>query len=399
MLSEEVIDKVVERLTTRIDRANEYILKQIGASIKKVGTITPSKRNQLIQALKYGGDFDKIVKRLAEITNMNVYDIYKMFDEVAKNDYRFAKQFYDYKGVNYIPYSKNLALQNQVRALASITANEYLNLTNTKALGFGWVDEKTGEVTFKGFQDAYYDLLDEAVLSVSQGKETFDSAMYRQLKNIGDSGLKVIYESGRAIRLDSAVRMAMKSGLTDMHNEMQEQIGKEFGADGVEISVHNNPAPDHEEVQGKQLSNDEWLKLQTTGMATTYDNVDIDMIRYKSFRPIGKLNCYHYPFSIVLGVNKQQYSNKQLQEIRDKNNEGFELDGKHYTNYEGTQLQRRLETSIRTQKDNVALGKASNNQELIDKSNLKLKQLNNKYNELCQVSGLPRKLDRLRSGV
>ena len=397
MLSEEVIDKVVERLTNRIEITNEYVLKEIGKSIKEVGTITPSKRNQLIQTLKYGGDFDKIVKKIAKITDMNVYDIYKIFDEIAKNDYRFAKQFYDYKKKKYIPYELNEELQRQIRTLASMTAKEYLNLTNTKALGFGWVDDKTGEVTFKGLKKAYYDLLDEAVLSISEGKETFYDAMYRQLKKFGDSGLKVVYESGRAIRLDSAVRMCVKSGLTNMHMEMQKQIGEEFGSDGVEITVHNNPAPDHEEAQGKQFSNDEFKKLQETGTATTYDGIDIDMIRYHSFRPIGTMNCYHYTFAIVLGVNRPQYSNEALQKIRDKNNEGFELDGKHYTTYQGTQMQRQLESAIRTQKDNLALGKASGSQKLIDKSEAKLRQLNKKYNELNQASGLRPKLNRLKN--
>lgn len=395
MLNEEVIDKVIERLVHRIEKANEYVLKEIGNDIKEVGTIIPSKRLQLINTLKYGGDFDKIVKKLSQITETNVYDIYKIFDEIAKNDYRFASQFYKYRNKKYIPYKQNKALQQQVRALASITANEYLNLTRTSALGFGFVDEN-GEVTFKGLKQAYFDLLDEAVLSVSQGKETFDSAMYRQLKNIGESGLKVVYPSGRAMRLDSAVRMNLKTGLTTLHMETQKQLGKEFDSDGVEISVHNNPAVDHEEAQGKQFSNEEFEKLQETGIATAYDGTHIDMINYNSFRPIGTMNCYHYVFSIVLGVNKPQYTNEQLQKIRDDNNKGFELDGKHYTNYEGTQLQRNLERKIREQQEAQVLAKASGNQELIDKTSRKLKALNNKYNELNKASGLKSKVNRLR---
>ena len=403
MLSEEVIDKVVERLTNRIEKANTYILTEMGKSVNRIETISPSKRHQLIQIMKYGGDYDKIVKKLAEITQRNVYDIYEIFDEVAKNDYRFAKQFYDYRGIKYIPYSQNKALQNQIRALASLTANEYLNFTNTKALGFGWVDEKTGEVTYKGLQDTYYDLLDEAVLSISQGKETFDSAMYRQLKNIGESGLKVIYESGRAVRLDSVVRMNIKSALTTMHMEMQEQLGKEFDSDGIEISVHLNPAEDHEEAQGKQFTTDEFKKLQDTGIATAYDGTDIDLhLELKSgdsaltFRPIGTMNCYHYIFSIVLGVSKPQYTNEQLQEIREKNNDGFELDGKHYSLYEGQQLMRSLELEMRKAKDEQILGRTSNNIELISKSQTRIKNLTTKYKEVVKASGLFSRLDRAR---
>ena len=378
MLSEEVIDKVVERLVNRIEQTNTYILTEMGKSVKRIGTISASERMQLVQILKYGGDYDKIVKKIAEITEKNVYDIYKIFDEVAKHDYIFAKQFYDYRGIKYIPYSQNLALQNQIRALASITAGEYLNLTRTKALGFGLVD-KEGNITFKGLQDTYYDLLDEAVLSVSQGKETFDSAMYRQLKNIGESGLKVVYENGRTMRLDSAIRMNMKSALTNMHMEMQKQVGKEFDSDGVEISVHNNPAEDHQFAQGRQFSNEEFDKLQETGQATTYDGMKIDMFKGRSFRPIGEYNCYHYIFTIVLGVSKPTHSNEQLQKIIDDNEKGFELDGKHYTMYEGTQMQRQLETAIRKQKDEYMIGKAGGNEQLMSESQMKIKALTRRY--------------------
>ena len=131
MLSDEVLNKVIERITSRIEQGNTYVLEQIGKSIKKIGTLSPSKAQQLGQILKYGGNFDKIVEKLAKITELNVQDIYEIFEEVAKSDYAFAKQFYDYKGVKYIPYEENIALQNQVKALARITANEYVIFSNT----------------------------------------------------------------------------------------------------------------------------------------------------------------------------------------------------------------------------------------------------------------------------
>ena len=39
MLSDEVIDKVVERLVKRIEQGNEYILQKIGENIKQFKTI------------------------------------------------------------------------------------------------------------------------------------------------------------------------------------------------------------------------------------------------------------------------------------------------------------------------------------------------------------------------
>ena len=108
---------------------------------------------------------------------------------------------------------------------------------------------------FKGLRETYNEALDTALLNVGQGKETFDSAISRILKDIGNSGLKTVdYKSGRSVRLDSTLTMHLKSRLRELHNENQKIIGEEIGADGVEISVHLNPAPDHEEAQGRQFS-------------------------------------------------------------------------------------------------------------------------------------------------
>lgn len=403
MIPEANIDKAIERLVERTQATNEFFLQKIGESIKQIGQVTPSQARQLAQMLKYGDTYDEIAEELARLSDSNVQDIYDIYEQVAKNDYEFAKQFYDYRGVDYIPYEDNYLLQQQVNAIAAITANDYLNISKTQSLGYGIVDSITDRITYKAMQDTYYDLIDDAVMSVAQGKESFDSAMFRQLKTVGESGLRTIYESGRSMRLDSAIRTNMKEGLTSMHNELQEQFGKQFGADGVEISVHMNPAPDHAEAQGRQFSKDQYTQLQTTGNAKDYTGEDITIFGTlksgaptKSFRPLGMWNCYHYNFSIVLGVSEPEYSKEQLDEINEQNEQGFEFEGEHYTNYEGTQMQRQLERKIREQKDNQILAKASDNKDLLTSSQQKISELTDKYFEFSKVSGLPTKLDRMR---
>ena len=397
MLSDEVIDKVVERLVERMESANTFILKKIGENIKLLKSLTPTEARQMIQILRYGGDFDKILKELQKITNLNVKDIYEIFEEVAKNDYNFAKQFYDYRKKPFIPFEKNETLKKQINALAKISAGDYINLTNTRAIGFT-VKDLNGRSVFKRLDKAYVDILDEAVLDISQGKETFGVVLNRMIKQFGESGLKTMdYESGRSIRLDSAIRMNIKGALRALHNEIQQELGEEFDADGVEISVHSNPAPDHEEVQGHQFSNEEFEKFQN----------DLDSVDYygeiftadyngKDRRAISQYNCYHYVFSIVLGVNRPQYSSEQLRQIIEDNNKGFELDGKHYTNYEGTQLQRALERKIREQKDIQIMARESGNNELVESSQKNITDLSRKYKELSEISKLPTKLQRMR---
>lgn len=394
MLSDEVIDKVVERLVNRIEQGNEYILQKIGASIKQFKNIKPSEAQQLYQIIRYGGDYDKIVEKLAEITELNVNDIYEIFNEVAKSDYLFARQFYEYRNKKYIPYEQNTLLKQQVKALATITANEYMNLAKTTA----FAERINGKLVYTTIGKKYNEILDEAILNVGQGKESFDSAMYRSIKRLGASGIRTVdYESGRSMRLDSAVRMQMKSALTNLHEEISTQFGKEYRADGKEVSVHLNPAPDHAEVQGHQFKMKEFKKFQNDK-----DCKDVNGVLFpatfdgRDRRSIGQYNCYHYTFNIVVGVSQPLYTPEQLQNIINENNKGFDFDGEHFTNYEGTQLQRKLETEIRKQKDMQIIAKASDNKELIGETQERITQLTKKYKELSDASGLQPMMERMR---
>ena len=393
MITEEQVEQIVSRLMDRVQEANTKYLKSIGSSIKSLKSLKTTEALRLMQILKYGGKYEDIIRQIAKYTSMNLNDIDKIFHEYAKKDQMFYKQFYEYRNKPFIPYEQNMALQMQTQALANIVRNEMYDFTRTNVLGY------TINGKFYNLRDTYNKLLDEAFLNVGQGKETFDSAISNIMKQIGGSGLKTLnYESGRSVRLDSATRMYVKSRLRELHTENQRIIGEEIEYDGWEISVHGNPAPDHELVQGHQFSIEEYEKLNNGDEAKDYKGniYTLDHDYNGSYRPIHELNCYHVPFSIILGVSKPQYTDKQLKQIIDDNHKGFEYEGKHYTNYEGTQLQRMLERKIREQKDIQILAKAEGNELLAGESQHKITILTNKYRELSKASGLPTKANRLR---
>ena len=397
-MNEETIELLVARLVNRINKANEFFLIKIGESVKKIRGLTPTQAHQLIQILKYNGNYEEIVNEILRLTNLNIQDIDAIFNEMAKKNYEFAEQFYKYRGVKYVPYNQNKALLRQVNALASITKQEMFNYARATNLGYS-IKDLQGNIKFVGLKETYDRILDTAVLNVGTGVDTFDNAMSKIMKDVGGSGLKTVdYASGRSIRLDSAARMHLKGALRTLHNEIQKQVGEEFDFDGYEISVHSNPAVDHEKTQGRQFSIEEYEKLNNGLEAKDYTGktFTLDHDHKNGFRPISTMNCYHYVFSIVLGVNKPEYSEEQLQKIIDDNDKGAIIDGKHYTNYEITQLQRSFERKIRKQKDIQILAKASGNKELVKESQDRITQLTNKYKEISKISGLPTRMDRLK---
>lgn len=394
MISNETQEKLVEILINRIEQLNEYILKEIGKKIKRIGNMTPSEAYQIQQILKYGGDLDKILEKIAKVTNLNVQDIYTIFEEEAKINQNFAKKLYDARNVSFIPYAKNQVLQNQVRAIARITAGQYVNLSRTMA--FANIDSY-GNIVFSDIAKTYQDTIDKAIISLTQGKEAYQQVMRKSMKELAGHGINALdYASGRIRRLDTAVRMNILDGMRDMSNTLQKQFGEEYGADGIEISVHNNPAPDHADVQGHQFTNEEFEKFQNGLTAKDYEGRIYQPVKDKrNRRPISTYNCYHYIFCIVLGISKPEYTQKELDEINNENQKGFTYEGKKYTMYEGTQLQRQIETEIRKQKDLQIAGKAIDDREMILDAQMKIEILNNKYNELSKISGLPTKIQRL----
>lgn len=398
MINEETTEILTEKLIKRIEEANTYFLMKMGASINKIRGLTPSEAQQLVQLLKYGDNYERIVEEMSKYTNLNVSEIDEIFSAYAKKDQMFYKQFYKYRDIPFVPFKENVALMTQTMALSNIAKNEMYNFTRSNVIGYT-VKDLDGKPQFLGLKDTYNRVLDEALLNVGQGKETFDEATTKIIKDIGGSGLKTIeYESGRSVRLDSAVRMHLKSRLRELHNENQKIIGDEINADGVEISVHTNPADDHAEVQGRQFANSEYEKLQAGLEAKDYRGKIVMLGHSKKggYRPISEWNCYHYIFPIVLGVSNPEYSEEQLKDINENNKRGFEFEGKHYTNYEGIQLQRKIERKVREQKDTQIFAKASGNIPLVDKSQQKITQLTRKYKELSNASGLPTKMKRMK---
>lgn len=344
MLSQEVEERLSEHLVNRIEEANSYILKRIGEAIKQISTLTPSQAYQIGQILKYGGTYNEIAKELARVSGKNVQDIYKIFEEVAKNNKQFAKQFYKYRGIDYIPYKKDIALQNMVKSIASITADMYRNISNTSVIGF------VQDGTFKQLQQVYQDTIDKAILSISQGKQDFYSSMRQTLKELGGSGL-VQYESGRTRRLDSAVRMNILDGMRALNNETSRRFGEEYGSNMVEVSHHTNSAPDHiDTVDGKQFARIDVIRQQIASgvekeiklediqgtrvkvKGKWYD--DYDTINNSLDRKVSTLNCRHYPFEGILGVSKPSYTKEQIDADKKKNLDGFDFEGKHFTMYE-----------------------------------------------------------------
>lgn len=378
MLSQEIEERLAEHLVNRIENVSTYILKTIGQNIKYISTLNPDQVRKIKGMLLYNNDYLDTLNELSKASVKNVQDIYKIFGIVAKENKKFAKQFYKFKGLKYIPYNKDIETQRQVRELALSTVDLYLDISNASNIGF----VKDGK--FTQLEHVYRDVVNEGIDNIEQNVEDYNKSMEKTIKELGKSGL-VRNDNGRSTRLEAVIYSNLLDGIREVSNEIDTKLGNEYGADGYEISVHSNPAPDHMDIQGRQFSKEEYEKLEQGLMAKDYEG---HIFYGEDKRPISQYNCYHKRYSIILGASEPLYSDKELLKLQQTNKNGFRLDGKHYTNYEGTQIQRRIESEIRKQKDTHILAKSSGNKEIMKECEQKIRILKDKYNELLNVSGL-----------
>lgn len=227
--------------------------------------------------------------------------------------------------------------------------------------------------------DAYDAAIDEIAAQMASGKYGLNTAVRQVLKRFADSGLAVVeYESGHTRSLGAAIEMNLKEATSQVYQDVQRRIGQEFGADGVEISAHWDCAPDHLDIQGRQFTHEQFEKINNS-----------------LARPIGKLNCRHTIYSIIIGISEPNYSEDDLQAMKAASLRKTEFDGKEMTNYEASQVQRRLEREIRRQKNRSVIAASAGDDVMRREAQMKINQLTGKYKDLSDKSRIKTKAERM----
>lgn len=389
MLSEQQIENLIQPVINRQQSINLYVLQKIANRIKEIGSITESDRYSLERLYKSGSDVQQINKKLAELTGLQVAEIKNIIKEIAYVNYIDMKPFFDYRQKPFIPFTQNKALQNVIRSIANQTANTYINMSKSQA--FMIRDLKNPKILRPtSVSQTYQTVLDEAIQASQQGTVDYGTAMRKTLKQLIDSGIRYVEyntESGRRYtqRLDTAVRRNLLDGIRAINQGVQDEVGKQFDADGKEISVHANSALDHEPVQGHQFTNEEYEKLQNAEPFQDINGNKFSPIE----RAMGTLNCRHFSFSIIIGVSDPVYTQNQLDAFIKKNHEGYTLpNGKHLTMYDCTQYQRQLETKVREAKDGQIVARQAGDIDLARQYQAKINKWTTEYLQFSKACGL-----------
>lgn len=401
MLSENKIDSLIQPLLDRQNRIECTVMSAIAKRLKEVKLMLPSDIYKLQQLYRTGSDAQQINKKISELAEMSEQDIKNIVREVAQDYYKDAKPFYDYSQQAYISYEENIELQTAVQAIERVTLGDYTNLSNSTA----FILRDTANpliIRPTPVSQTYQEVIDRAIQSVTLGAESYNTQIPNAIRDLVSRGITAVdYITDKGIphrvRLDTVVRRNILDGIRNIGQAVQDVVGEQFGSDGVEISVHQYSAPDHEPIQGHQFTNEEYDKLQTG-----QEFEDVNGIKFQGIdRPIGMWNCRHFARSIIIGQATPNYTSEELEEIKRKNADGIAVkgkDGKEATKsmYWCTQKQRQYELYMRQAKEGKAMAEIAGEDALKEEYQARVTQLQDEYKAFCQECGLQTRFDKTR---
>lgn len=340
---------------------------------------------QAIRALRsHGIDLKEIEKAVLETSGISKTKLDKLLDDVVERNQKYYTELIN---LAHITQPGKLVDDAEVAAIKKQTIDTFRNLT--ASMGFLVDAGRTMLPPAKAYQWA----LDNAEMQIQSGAISYNQAIKTAVKQLADSGLKVVdYESGHRDQIDVAVRRAVMTGVNQICAKYTEQSAQYLETPHFEVSAHagarDKPGPSpwssHKDWQGKVYSiraNDIYPSIYEVCGLGAVDGLE-------------GANCRHRRNVWVEGVSERTYTDEQLAHIDD--DLGCEFDGKKYTAYEATQMQRRVERQIIKQDRLVTAYKASGQKDEYYAANAKLVRLIAKYKAFSEASGLPLQWERTK---
>lgn len=265
--------------------------------------------------------------------------------------------------------SKPNSLSQIMDAFRKQTADELRNLTKT-----------TG---FKGtvltpVMSAYQREMDMALAKLATGTFSFDQICDDVVHNLAQSGLRTIdYASGRSYQLDTAARMSVRTGMSQLSGRITEANIDSTGVDLVITSQHMGSRPEHAEWQNKVFS--------YSGKSKKYPNF-VEATGYGTVTGLKGANCSHDFYPFWEGISIIEPDLKEPAPVT--------VNGKEYDYYFATQKQRSMERNIRATKREIEAQRAIGVDTSVLQANLRKQTAD--YHKFSNDVGIRAKDNRLK---
>ncbi|MFR1044450.1 MAG: phage minor capsid protein, partial [Faecalibacterium sp.] len=325
MLPPSYLDRMPDTFVQLWQQVEDEILQDVARRIGKMDAVTPTANWQLWRYQQTEALRNDVVKLLAKYTGKSEAAIRRLLLQAATEAMEREDTIYYHYGKEPQPFEESAALNNLLDAGARQTCGTWQNLTATTANTVTGAFERT---------------LDAAWLKVSTGAFDYKTAVKQAVDSLADDMPMVTYPSGHKDSIEVAARRAVLTGVNQTCGKLQEARMDEMGCEFVETTAHGGARPSHAAWQGRRFHR---------GGAVDYKGKhypDFEAATgYGTGAGLCGWNCRHTFFAVFpeLG-DPPQWTQEQLRELNARN---IEWNGKKYTAYEISQMQRARERNVR----------------------------------------------------
>lgn len=325
MLPPSYLDRMPDAFVQLWQQVEEQILQDVARRIGKMDAVTPTANWQLWRYQQTEALRNDVVKLLAKYTGKSEAAIRRLLLQAATEAMEREDAIYYHYDMEPTPFDESAALNNLLDAGARQTCGTWQNLTATTANTVTGAFERT---------------LDAAWLKVSTGAFDYKAAVKQAVDSLADDMPMVTYPSGHKDSIEVAARRAVLTGVNQTTGKLQVARMDEMGCEFVETTAHGGARPSHAEWQGRRFHR---------GGAVDYKGKhypDFEAATgYGTGAGLCGWNCRHTFFAVFpeLG-DPPQWTQEQLREL---NARDIEWNGKKYTAYEISQMQRARERNVR----------------------------------------------------
>lgn len=378
----ELLDALPEELAELFRALEITLLEEICSRLKAADGLNEVTA-QDIQALRsHGIDLKSIEEAISKTAGISKQKLNSLLNDVVERNQKYYTEVID---LAHVTQPETLVDAAAVDAIKRQTHDTFRNLT--ASMGF-----LVGNTMLKPAR-AYQWALDNAEMQIQSGAISYNQAIANAVRQLAESGIKVVdYESGHRDSIDVAARRAVMTGVNQICAKYTEQSAEYLDSPYFEVSAHagardipgKSPWSSHKAWQGRVYSihsNDIYPSIYDVCGLGAVDGLE-------------GANCRHRRNVWVEGVSERTYTDEQLAHIDD--DLGCTFDGKTYTAYEATQMQRRVERQIIKQKRLVTAYKASEQKDKYHAAKAKLTRLNAKYKAFSEAAKLPLQWERTK---
>lgn len=330
MLKPEFLDALPGEMVQLYSQVEDDILKDMARRISTYDYYIPSAEHQRQKLREMGMMQSEITKAMSSRTGKSEALLKDMTRKAVYDSLTYDQKIYMAAGlVDKGGPVISASVQRIVNAGYRQTAGVFKNITRT-----------TANTATKQFENA----LDRAWLQIQTGAFDYNTAIRNTVKQLAAQGIQSIrYPSGHVDTIEVATRRAVLTGVNQTALKAQMAKADEMGCDLVEVSAHAGARPTHAVWQGGIYSR--------SGESTKYPDF-VESTGYGDGDGLGGWNCRH-SFRPYIDGQPRTYSPDLLKSYEDKN---VSYNGKKYTEYEASQIQRSMERNIRKWKrESVAM--------------------------------------------